>query len=191
MTCLQCAQPVPLDARFCPRCGAKLAEVCPACGGLNAPDFRFCQRCGGALTGAGAAPEPTAAVPDSGGRPLVLVADDDEAIRELVRDVLAEAGFRTVMAVDGDEVLDLAVRHRPALVVLDVMMPKLDGYTTLTRLHGNVETREIPVVILTGQTGQQYPALSYGVGAAAHVTKPFSPRQLMDTVERVLGERSG
>jgi CheY-like chemotaxis protein len=133
------------------------------------------------------APRESAAA--NAGLPLVLVGDDDPAIRELLSDVLAEAGFRSVRATNGEEVMDLAVRQKPALIVLDVIMPKMDGYTTLTRLRGNRVTRDIPVVILTGQPGPIYQTLSYGAGATAHITKPFSPRQLMDTVERVLGDK--
>jgi CheY-like chemotaxis protein len=136
-----------------------------------------------------APPEASEAAPTSG-RPLVLVGDDDPAIRELVSDVLAEAGYRTARATDGEEVMELAVRQKPALIVLDVIMPKMDGYTTLTRLRGNRVTQDIPVVILTGQPGPIYQTLSYGAGATAHITKPFSPRQLMDTVERVLGDQA-
>lgn len=189
MTCSRCSQDVPLDAQFCPRCGAKLAEVCAECGGLNALEFQFCKRCGRPLAPRSEPPPPTAPEPERGGRPIVLVVDDQEEVRNLVCDVLAEAGFRTVTAADGDEAVELALRHRPVLIVLDVVMPKLDGYTTLTRLHGHSGMSEIPVIILTGKAGHLYPTLSFGVGARAHLTKPFSPRQLMDTVERVLGGR--
>jgi CheY-like chemotaxis protein len=120
---------------------------------------------------------------------VVLVADDDPLVRDLVSDVLAEAGFRTVRAADGAEVLDLALQQKPSLILLDVIMPKLDGYTTLTRLRGHRATRNIPVIILTGQGGPLYETISFGAGATAHMTKPFSPRQLMDTVERVLTNR--
>jgi CheY-like chemotaxis protein len=111
-----------------------------------------------------AAPPPESAAATNAGLPLVLVGDDDPAIRELVSDVLAEAGFRSVRATNGEEVMDLAVRQKPALIVLDVIMPKMDGYTTLTRLRGNRVTRDIPVVILTGQPGPIYQTLSYGAG---------------------------
>lgn len=118
--------------------------------------------------------------------PLVLVADDDAGIRNLVCEVLAEGGFRTMPAEDGEEAVRLALRHQPALIVMDVMMPNMDGYTTLTRLRGHPLTKEIPVIMLTGQVDPVYRTLSAGVGAVAHLTKPFSPRQLTETVERVL-----
>ncbi len=117
---------------------------------------------------------------------LVLVADDEPTVRNLVCEVLAEAGFRTATAADGDEVVSVALERQPALIVMDVMMPHMDGYTTLTRLRGHPRTKEIPVIILTGQVEPVYRTISAGVGAVAHVTKPFSPRQLTETVERVL-----
>ena len=123
--------------------------------------------------------------------PLVLVADDDEAVRDLVCDMLAEAGFRTLAAADGDEVAAQALAHHPAVIILDVMMPIMDGYTTLSRLRGRPETKAIPVIVLTGQSEPVYRTLSAGVGAVAHLTKPFSARQLTDTVRRALGSPAG
>ncbi len=117
---------------------------------------------------------------------LVLVADDDAAVRDLVCEVLQEAGFRTLVATDGEEVTEQARAHRPALIILDVMMPNVDGYTTLTRLRSDPRTGEIPVIILTGQAEPLYRTLSAGVGAVAHLTKPFSPGHLTETVRRVL-----
>jgi len=69
------------------------------------------------------------------------------------------------------------------------MMPNMDGYTTLTRLRGHPATREIPVVILTAQDQPFYRTLSAGVGAVAHMTKPFSSSLLSETVQRILAER--
>jgi len=121
--------------------------------------------------------------------PLVLVADDDAATRDLVSDVLAHAGFRTVTAADGEKLVELAAAHQPALILLDVNMPNMDGYTTLTHLRGHPSTREIPVIIVTGEDEPVYQNLSGGLGAAAHVTKPFSPHSLTETVLRVLADR--
>jgi CheY-like chemotaxis protein len=192
MECPQCQHVAPSDAVFCPQCGHRLLVVCAGCETPNAATHKFCKQCGLSLGAPAAAPlapvEPDASTLAT--RPLVLVADDDPAIRELVSDVLAEAGFRTVRAANGEEVMDLAARQKPVLVVLDVIMPKMDGFTALTRLRGNRATRDIPVIILTGQGGPLYQTLSFGAGATAHVSKPFSPRQLMDTVERVLSGKN-
>jgi len=121
--------------------------------------------------------------------PIILVIDDDPEIRELVCEVVAQAGFVTVTANDGEEGLALAEARRPALIVMDVMMRGVDGYTALTRLRGRPATRDIPVIILTGQEEPIYRTLSLGVGAVAHLTKPFSPAVLIDTVRRVLAQR--
>lgn len=119
--------------------------------------------------------------------PLILVADDEPEIRELVSDVLEGAGFRTVTAADGAEVVELAVASRPVLIVMDLMMPRMDGYTTLTHLRSEAATHDIPVIIMTGQ-GESFRPLSTGVGAVAHVAKPFSPGSLAETVRRVLAD---
>lgn len=72
---------------------------------------------------------------------LILVADDDAQVRTLIREVLEREGFQTVAADDGERALELAIERRPALIILDIMMPRMDGYTALTRLHGRPETR--------------------------------------------------
>jgi CheY-like chemotaxis protein len=113
----------------------------------------------------------------SGGarRPLAVVADDEAEVRQLVGDALVEAGFETLSARDGLELLELATRHCPELIVADVMMPKMDGYTAIARLRGYPSTAAIPIIMLTGCTDPAYGELSEGMGAAAHLTKPFSP----------------
>ena len=108
-------------------------------------------------------------------RPLAIVADDEAEVRRLVAEVLAEAGFETLSARDGFELVDLATRHRPGLIVADVMMPGMDGYTAVARLRGQPETATIPIIMLTGCADPAYRQLSEGMGASAHVTKPFSP----------------
>lgn len=131
----------------------------------------------------------TDSAPGSGGADLILVADDEAEVRDLVCEVLADAGLRTVTAADGHQAVEQALAHRPALIILDVMMPRMDGYSTLTRLRGQPMTKDIPVIVLTGQAEPVYRTLSAGVGAVAHLTKPFSADQLTDTVRRALGGR--
>jgi CheY-like chemotaxis protein len=123
--------------------------------------------------------------------PLVLVVDDDAEVRQTVADVLSEAGFRIATAASGEEGVAFAQAHRPALVVLDVMMREMDGYTALTRLRGDPATDRIPVIVLTGQEEPIYRTLSFGVGAVAHLTKPFSPARLTDTVQQALARAAG
>ena len=77
-------------------------------------------------------------------RPLALIADDQDEVRQLVAEVLADAGFDTVAARDGLELIELAARHQPQLIVADVMMPKMDGYTAVARLRGQPATAGSP-----------------------------------------------
>ncbi len=130
-----------------------------------------------------------ALAPGASPPPVVLVVDDDPEVREFVCEILGEAGFATMTASDGDEVVEQARRAGPRLIILDVMMPRMDGYTTLTRLRGHPATKDIPVIVLTGQAEPFYRTLSAGVGAVAHLTKPFSPEQLTGTVRRVIAEQ--
>jgi CheY-like chemotaxis protein len=118
--------------------------------------------------------------------PLALVADDDAEVRQLVGEVLADAGFEIILARDGLELLDFATRHRPQLIVADVMMPGMDGYTAVARLRGQAATASVPVIMMTGCTDPGYEDLSEGIGASAHLTKPFSPRLLGELAREIV-----
>ncbi len=119
-------------------------------------------------------------------RPLALVADDEAEMRRLIGEILGEVGFETLTARDGLELLELAARHRPQLIVMDVMMPTMDGYTAVARLRGQTATAGIPVIMLTGCSDPAYGQLSEGLGASAHVTKPFSPFVLGELAQEMV-----
>ena len=120
--------------------------------------------------------------------PTVLVVDDDDSVREIT--VLAlevVAGWRVIAAAGGAEALELARSHRPDAVLLDVMMPEMDGPTTLRHLQADDATRDIPVILLTAKvlTGerQQWEELAIrGV-----IAKPFDPMDLHAEVARLAG----
>jgi DNA-binding response OmpR family regulator len=122
-------------------------------------------------------------------RPLVLVADDDEDIRMLVTFRLERSGYEVLAARDGEEALELAVRHRPELAVLDVMMPKLDGYRLTRRLRELEETRRMPVILLTARAQDDDVARGFDAGADDYIRKPFSPQELRARVQAILGRR--
>jgi DNA-binding response OmpR family regulator len=122
-------------------------------------------------------------------RPLVLVADDDEDIRELVAFRLERSGYEVLSACDGEEALELAIRHRPKLAVLDLMMPKLDGYQLTRRLRELEETRRIPVILLTARAQDDDVARGFEAGADDYIRKPFSPQELRARVQAILGRR--
>jgi CheY-like chemotaxis protein len=117
--------------------------------------------------------------------PLVLVADDDPDVCAFVVEVLESSGFRTEATTDPEAVVGLTTAHRPALLVVDIMMPRLDGYTLATRLRSAPATEHVPILFITGAPDRIYRTLSFGVGGVAHLQKPFTPAQLLELVHQV------
>jgi DNA-binding response OmpR family regulator len=113
----------------------------------------------------------------------VLVVDDEERLTSLVKTYLEQAGFRAVTARDGHEALFLARQEKPDLIVLDVMMPEMDGLEFM-RLHR--KERETPIIMLTAKVEDTDKLLGLEMGADDYVTKPFSPRELIARVRAVL-----
>ena len=124
-----------------------------------------------------------------GDRPVVLVADDDNDIRDLVAFRLDRAGYEVLRAGDGQQALDLAREHQPDLAVLDVMMPKLTGYDVTRELRADNATSRIPVILLTARVQEADVARGFEAGADDYVKKPFSPQELKARVQAVLGRR--
>ena len=120
------------------------------------------------------------------GRKLVLVADDDPDILDLVTFRLDRAGYEVVQARDGQEALDTALERMPDLCVLDVMMPRLDGYEVTRRLREAEATRSVPVILLTARVQEADLEKGFGVGATDYVRKPFSPQELRARVDALL-----
>ena len=116
-------------------------------------------------------------------RQRVLVADDDPLIQRLVRTHLDRAGFRVLSAADGDEALDVAMAEQPDLIVLDLMLPKLDGFEVCKRIR---EFSLVPVVMLTARGEQVDKLRGFEVGADDYLTKPFAPPELLARVRAVL-----
>jgi len=118
-------------------------------------------------------------------RQRILVVDDEEDIRELVSHSLRREGYEVFTAADGESAL-ARVRERPDLVVLDLMLPGIDGLEVCRRLRGDDATKSIPVIMLTAKVEESDVILGLGVGADDYVTKPFSPRILLARVRAVL-----
>jgi DNA-binding response OmpR family regulator len=126
------------------------------------------------------------ATPGSGSARRVLVVDDERAIRLLCRVNLAASGMDVLEAEDGRSGLELARKERPDLVLLDVMMPGVDGWTVARELAADEKTREIPVVFLTARADAADKRLGEQLGGVGYVVKPFDPVSIGDFVERVL-----
>ena len=122
-------------------------------------------------------------------RPLVLAADDDEDILGLVAFRLERSGFDVLQARDGEEALELAVREQPDLAVLDVMMPKLDGFEVTRRLRAEAATSRMPIILLTARAQDADVQRGFDAGADDYIRKPFSPNELRARVQAILGRR--
>jgi DNA-binding response OmpR family regulator len=118
--------------------------------------------------------------------PLVLCADDDEDILSLVSLRLERAGFQVATAADGDEALQIARTRRPALAVLDVMMPKRTGYEVLAELRGDDALREMKVILLSARVQEGDVARGLDAGADAYLAKPFKAQDLVSKVQELL-----
>jgi DNA-binding response OmpR family regulator len=123
------------------------------------------------------------------GKPLILAADDDEIILGLVVYRLEHSGYRVITARDGVEALKLALAERPALAVIDVMMPKLDGYELTRLLRSYDETKDMPVILLTARVQEADVDRGFEAGADDYLRKPFSPQELRLRVQALLGRR--
>ena len=117
----------------------------------------------------------------------VLLVDDEDDIRAVGQIALEDVGgWRTLLAGSGAEAVELAVRERPDVVLLDVMMPGTDGPTTLALLRARPETAATPVIFLTAKVQKAEVARLLELGAKGVLAKPFDPMTLPDEVRRVL-----
>ncbi len=114
----------------------------------------------------------------------ILIVDDDPNVRELCRVVLGREGYEVLEAVDGPAGMNQAIQHQPALIMLDWMMPGVDGIDTLRALKGHPRTREIPVVMLTALDGLAEITVATHSGADGYLTKPFDVRDLLALAHR-------
>jgi len=122
-------------------------------------------------------------------RPRVVIADDDPDIRRLVEMTVTNAGCDVTVASDGEEALARVRDSVPDLVILDVLMPRMDGWEVARALKSDPATREVPVMFLTSR-GQEHDVLEgFDSGAVDYMVKPFSPRELQVRVRSVLAKR--
>lgn len=121
--------------------------------------------------------------------PSVLVVEDEEDIRELVSYNLLKAGYQVAGVASGEDALAAVAARRPDLILLDLMLPGLDGLSVCRRLKSSPQTASIPIVILTAKGEEQDIVSGLTLGADDYITKPFSPRVLLARVRAVLRRR--
>jgi DNA-binding response OmpR family regulator len=121
------------------------------------------------------------------GQPLILIADDDPDILALVSFRLERAGYEVVQARNGEEAVQVALARRPDLAVIDVMMPRIDGYEATRQLRQQEDTSRMPIILLTARVQEEDIARGFDAGADDYVRKPFSPQELGSRVQAALG----
>jgi DNA-binding response OmpR family regulator len=118
----------------------------------------------------------------------VLIVEDDRNTAALVATYLEREGFSTLTACDGEEALEMAERHDPGFVILDVMLPKLDGWDVCRRLR---KRSDVPILMLTAREEEIDRVMGLSLGADDYVIKPFSPRELVERVKAILRRTGG
>jgi DNA-binding response OmpR family regulator len=116
----------------------------------------------------------------------ILVVDDEASIRLICRVNLDASGFEVVEAEDGETALSLARTERPDLILLDVMLPGIDGWDVARELAAAPETREIPILFLSARSDRSDEERGHEVGGLGYIRKPFDPNELIDRVREVL-----
>ncbi len=120
----------------------------------------------------------------------ILVVDDEIYIVHILDFSLGMEGYEVLTALDGEQALEKARAEHPDLIVLDIMMPKLDGYETCKLLKAEAGTRDIPVILLSAKGRNVDQKVGFEVGADDYITKPFSPRKLVERINALLGQAS-
>jgi CheY-like chemotaxis protein len=118
----------------------------------------------------------------------IMVVDDNPDIITIVRTILEGKGYNVLSASSGPELLEMLKSHKPDLIILDIMMPEMDGLEVLTRLKGMNDTTAIPIILLTAKVQYEDVLGGYKLGADYYITKPFTSTQLVNGINLLLGE---
>lgn len=119
----------------------------------------------------------------------ILIVDDDQGIRQILKKSLESQGYEVLTASDGQEGLKSARQNHPHLLILDLMLPLLDGYKVCRMLKFDRKFKEIPIIMLTSCSEQADEKLGYEVGADAYMTKPFNSKDVIEKIRTLLKEQ--
>ena len=118
--------------------------------------------------------------------PTILIVDDDANIRTVLKHRFEREEYTVLLAQTGQEALERVGSQRPDIIILDLVMPQMDGIEFLSHLRDNPQTQGLPVIVVTSQGRTPYYERTRELGASGLVTKPFSPRHLVQEVEKVI-----
>ena len=116
----------------------------------------------------------------------ILAVDDSPTILAIIQDMLESAGYEVLSAVDGQEALDKARKEKPDLIILDIMLPKLDGYKVCSMLKLDPNYKNILIIFLTALSQESAEKMCSEATADAYITKPFEPEILLSTIKELL-----
>ena len=116
----------------------------------------------------------------------ILIVEDQEDNRTILRDLLGNAGYNVIEAVNGEDGVALAVALRPDLIVMDIQLPVMDGYDATRRIKSNTHLKSVPVIAVTSYALSGDEGKARAAGCDAYVAKPFSPRQLLAKIREFL-----
>ena len=164
--------------------GDEFHELCPECETDNGPDHRFCRTCGVSM-------RKVVVKKESGGEgsKRILIAEDSAATRTAISAMLKRMGYDVLVALNGEEAVTLARQEQPDLILMDIMMPVLDGIEALKNIRGDIRLRATPIVILTSTTDVRMVTEAIESGANDYIAKPFSVTLLSERVERYIHAR--
>lgn len=158
-------------------------ETCPECTTENGPGHKFCKECGSSLR------RVVQQRVDTTPAKRILVAEDSAATRTAISAMLKRMGYEVVVALNGEEAVDLARQVNPDLILMDIMMPVMDGIESLKAIRSEVRLRTIPIVMLTSTTDVRMVTEAIECGANDYIAKPFSVTLLTERVERYIHAR--
>ncbi|MFA5314859.1 MAG: response regulator [Candidatus Omnitrophota bacterium] len=120
----------------------------------------------------------------------ILAVDDEPSTLTLLEKRLQAAGYEVLTATNGKDAIDIARREKPALIVLDILMPGMDGSETASILHEDVKTKDIPILFLTClYTKREEQVEGHEIGHNFFLAKPYDPKELLDEIHRLIGPR--
>jgi DNA-binding response OmpR family regulator len=116
----------------------------------------------------------------------ILIVDDEVELSEMVKMRLETVGYEIISAFDGQEALDRARQDKPDLIILDLMLPKIDGYKVCRMLKFDEKYKKIPIILFSARAQEEDKKVGMQVGADAYITKPFEPKALLAKIEELL-----
>jgi two-component system cell cycle response regulator DivK len=116
----------------------------------------------------------------------ILVVEDQEDNRQILRDLLSNAGYEMIEAEDGEQALAQAARHVPDLILMDIQLPILDGYEATRRIKADAALKAIPIIVVTSYALSGDEEKAHAAGCDAYVAKPYSPRALLAKIREYL-----